>query len=195
VKTNTKLKTLVITTITAATLITLSGPAVAATPGKGPGPKGAQFTGRIQDAEDTNWCLTQPVGMVNGSRVFMAWCAEKGTQEYAHQQWHCAKLWGLGECVPVLGEEPLDLGQDGSKLDAAKLINPNNGGGVNYVLTFLGTVSDTKWALQNGGYHNYQLGIPDTMREGHVYPLDWMDPDTARFTFIVRTPQWKEDPF
>jgi hypothetical protein len=162
------------------------------TPNKGPGPRGVQTTGYLKSERNPSWCLTEPATAEDGDVAYMERCETKGST-HARQVWHCGMIKGLGECSPIIGDEPLNLGQRG-KTGWALLINPNKNGSRAYILHFIKVTGVNSYVLENTGYHNYKLAIPTGMETGRLYHLEWRDNSAKHVTFVFKTGNWKEDP-
>lgn len=166
----------------------------AATAPAKPGPRGSQATGYIKDEAHPGWCVTAPPALTSGAIAFLAQCVAKGAV-HARQVWHCGMFRGLGECSPIVGDEPLNIGQVG-KNDFVKVIDPNKNGNLNYILDFGKVTGVNNYMVSNLGYSSKTyIAMPSVLKAGREYELHWLHVHGPRgYTYVLTFPTFKEDP-
>jgi hypothetical protein len=156
----------------------MAQPALAG-PAKGPGPKGERYTGALQEAGNSSWCVTAPSGATDHDVIFLARCVPGD----AHQIWHCVKFTGIGECGLLASKEYLDIGQWGS-LDTARVVDPNKPVNKNFILHF-NEVNPSRYTVSNIGYHGNLLAMPIKVVKPHVYQLHWFKSTTRGYYYTL----------
>ena len=159
----------------------------AATPAKGPGPRGEFSRGHIRvrgQIRGAWYCVSSAAHPKTGSFIYLAPCEPRDANEW----WECVKFKSFGSCAPA-SAPALHLGQQGRSA-LAQLVNPNKGG-TNWILQFL-PLSPTVSVIRVVGFHGYFLTYPDTVHR--VNPVFWGTGRNRGWSTELVMARWYQDP-
>jgi hypothetical protein len=157
------------TTANAATTAPRAAHPAAATPAKGPGPRGEFTDGHIAIRgliRGHNYCISTVAHPEAGSFLYMAPCEPRDIDEW----WHCVKYYSFGACTSAANPR-LDIGQAG-RSPLAQMVRPDHAG-KNWILQFLPLSGGRQQVsvIRLPGFHGLFLMYPYTPHR--VNPVFW----------------------